>query len=102
MTKKEILIEARRLFPIGTEFYPAHASSKPYNGYCIVTVDSDFQQNFANDRITLVVKGCGYTLDSKDKPSKYGNTTYNRIIRENGRWAEIRTPVIPKQLPIFN
>lgn len=79
-TPEILLEEAKRRFPIGTKFYPAHLNQKIE--YCIVTEDSVFI--LSNNEITLQVNNSSFNYDIK-----YGSTIYNRIIYSKNCWAEI-------------
>lgn len=91
MNIEQLLLEAKNKYPIGTEFKPAHTSQG--NDYAIITDDTVF--DYANEYITARVNGRAYMFGSPNKPSKYGNTPFNRIVYHNGKWAEVVS--FPKQ-----
>lgn len=83
---EEILLEAKRRFPIGTKYYPAHIS-KDYP----IEPDANFivgqDQSFILDHHSLSVdlqnpdKGY-YSRDRNGQP-------YNQVLFHNGEWARI-------------
>ncbi|HQP00506.1 MAG TPA: hypothetical protein PL042_07900, partial [Caldisericia bacterium] len=79
----DLISEAKKRYPIGTKFRPAHIPGSDITEYCIVTEDSIFHKN--GDEIVLTVNG--YWWD-RENP-KYGNTNYNRYVYYQGKWAEI-------------
>lgn len=84
-----LITEAKRRYPIGTRFYPAHIGPESESDYCVVT-----NQRFRvvhNDVEILTDEGSVWTGDSKDK--KYGNTSYNRVVRHDGKWATVAPPL---------
>ena len=82
ITSIDLLEEAKQRYPIGTKFYPAHLSQRKQ--HCIVT-----STNFKiSDTCVYQVTDSGSLYDNS-RNSKYGNTTYNRCVYENGKWAEI-------------
>lgn len=84
-SEDDLISEAKRRYPIGTKFRPAHTPDKDVLGYyCIVTEDSVFEKY--GDQIVLTVNGEYWIY--RENP-KYGNTDYNRIIYYQGKWAEI-------------
>ena len=68
-TEKDILSEAKRKYPIGTKFYPAHMGTRDADDYCIVTDDSEFVLEDGD----IVAKINGSRWDSTSS-GKYGNT----------------------------
>lgn len=81
----DLLEEAKRRYPVGTKFYPAHLSGEiEEDVYCIITDDTEFK--FIGDSIYATVNGNTYF--SADQ-TKYGNTSYNRCLYNNKKWAEI-------------
>lgn len=72
---------AKKMYPIGTKFYPAHVISNTKE-YCIVTNDM-----FSDSRDGIM----SLTDEERfyDSSSKYGNTAYNRLVYHEGKWAEI-------------
>jgi hypothetical protein len=79
----DLISEAKKKYPIGTKFRPAHIPGSDITEYCIVTEDSIFHKN--GDGIVLTINGCWW---DRENP-KYGNTNYNRVIYHEGKWAEI-------------
>ena len=79
----DLISEAKKRYPIGTKFRPAHIPGSDITEYCIVTEDSIFHKN--GDGIVLTINGCWW---DRENP-KYGNTNYNRVIYHEGKWAEI-------------
>ena len=84
-TKEQKLIkEAYKRYPIGTKFIPAHILND-LNSFCIISDDSFFI--FEGSAITSVINSFSF-FDNTNNP-KYGNTTYNRVVFDDGKWAEI-------------
>ena len=84
-TKEQKLIkEAYKRYPIGTKFIPAHISND-LNSFCIISDDSFFI--FEGNAITSVINSFNF-FDNTNNP-KYGNTTYNRVVFDDGKWATI-------------
>ena len=79
-TKESLLEEAKRRYPIGTKFYPAHMNNR--SEYCIVT-----NNNFRREINAITALTNESTLWSKE--FKYGNTTLSRVVWHKGKWAEI-------------
>lgn len=79
---EDLLAEAKKRFPIGTKFYPAHLSQR--KEYCIIT-NTDFKVN-GTEILALTDDGRTWTSSSS---TKYGNTDYNRCVYDNGKWATI-------------
>jgi len=77
-----LITEAKRRYPIGTKFYPAHLNQK--SEYCIVT-NTKFE--LSNDAIHVLTDE-GSVFDS-NRQSKYGKTNYNRMVYCDGKWADI-------------
>ena len=89
MNNQQLLEEAKRRYPIGTKFYPAHSrDAKEYNKYCIV-VNEDFIINYDGDIVALTNLGGEYIISDCEGFSDCGNTTYSRIVYNEGNWAEI-------------
>lgn len=96
-----LITEAKKRYPVGTKFCPAHVDIDPEDyciitkdcciiteGYCIITEDSEF----------TIICGDVYssiTIDKKNWDdsgnSKYGTTTINRVVyySQENKWAEI-------------
>jgi hypothetical protein len=86
-SKSELIEEAKRRYPIGTKFYPAHLVSQ--NEYCIVT-NNNFQVDYGSSvRVwALTAKtGRNYACDSDIEYSHGGS--YNRTVYYDGKWADI-------------
>ncbi len=81
--KNNLLEQAKKLYPIGTIFYPAHVHNEKH--YCIITNDTVFEQ-FNNEIIAKIPQG---DWDNTNN-SKYGNTHFNRVIYHNKKWAKIK------------
>lgn len=80
----DLISEAKRRYPLGTKFRPAHIPGSDITEYCIVTEDSIFHKN--GDEIVLTINGRWWI--KKGNP-KYGNTNYDRYVYYQGKWAEI-------------
>jgi len=80
--KEALLTEAKKRYPVGTKFTPAHV--KNLSDFCIVISDkfkideNTIHAYLPNDR----------SWDSTGN-SKFGNTTLNRMVYYCGKWAEI-------------
>lgn len=76
-----LLEQAKERYLIGTKFHPAHIDEQ--STYCFIT------NNLFN-----ILDGQVYSLTDENKvsskESKYGNTTYNRLVYYNGKWANIK------------
>jgi hypothetical protein len=81
----ELLEEAKRRYPIGTKFYPAHAGDDGKE-FCIVTNNNFMSENDCSYVYALTDNGGVY---DKSRDGKCGNTDFNRIVCERGKWAEI-------------
>lgn len=85
----DLLEEAKRRYPIGTKFHPAHLDNT--SEYCIVTNINFYKRG--NVIVAKTNEGDDYNLGSI-----YGNTSYNRIVYSNGKWAKIiNTPSKPSK-----
>lgn len=80
----DLISEAKRRYPLGTKFRPAHIPDNDITKYCIVTEDSVFEKY--GDQIVLTINGHWWI--EKGNP-KYGNTYYIRYVCYEGKWAEI-------------
>lgn len=82
LSQEQILEEAKRRYSLNCKFKPAHIDNT--KNYCIITEDTVIVYDKINDRIIATVNGFHWRNDKK-----YGDTTYNRILYEKGKWAEI-------------
>lgn len=82
--KWEIIQEAKKRYPIGTKFIPAHV--EPGDDYCIVLTDEFFFENGV-DYLYAKFNGTA-TWDVSGNP-EYGNTSFNRVVYKKGKWAEV-------------
>lgn len=89
----DLLAEAKRRYPIGTKFIPAHISRD--DTFCIIT-NENFEKN-GDNIISFTDDFLKYTHGSN---SRYGNCSYNRLVYDNGNWATIIPPDIPIPLII--
>jgi hypothetical protein len=80
--EEDLISQAKQRYPIGTKFYPAHLSQR--KEHCIVT-----STNFKISGTCMYQVTNSGSLFASSINSKYGNTTYNRCVYENGKWAEI-------------
>ena len=80
----DLISEAKKRYPLGTKFRPAHVPGSVITEYCIVTEDSIFEKD--GGRIVLTVNGRRWVQRGN---LKYGNTDYNRHVYYEGKWAEI-------------
>lgn len=83
-----MVIEAKKRYPVGTRFYPAH---QEYNvgdsEYCIMTDDTKIEVD-RNGTIYAAINGSWW--DATGNP-KYGNTTWNRVLwdADDDTWATV-------------
>jgi len=82
-SKESLLEEARRRYPKGTKYYPAHLSG---DGNSICTVGDP-------DNFILLA---GDILESLGNKEKNGHS-YTERIYYNGKWAKIVTPVVEEE-----
>jgi len=87
--EQKLIEEAKRRYPIGTKFYPAHIDSERQDEYCIVTTN---EYLYEHDCIYAVAKNKsesdsgGYSTHATE-----GNTVYNRVVYDTQKgWAKIR------------
>jgi len=78
---EQLLIEAKRRYPVGSKVCPAHLGKGPY--YMIITEDCIFK---ATD-YDVVSYLPNFNISSND--SKYGNSSNARFIYSDGKWAEL-------------
>jgi hypothetical protein len=84
MEKTESLLEeAKRRYPVGTKFYPAHLQQR--EEFCIITKGCYFEEIDGNI-VSKLPDGESFNVKNI---SDYGLTCYNRNVYWNGRWAEI-------------
>jgi hypothetical protein len=76
-----LITEAKRRYPVGTHFMPAHTN----DGICIITEDCKFDKIDGNNIYSRIITT--NQVSSSDK--KYGNTGYNRVVYYNGKWAQV-------------
>ena len=79
----ELLAYARKHYPIGTKFYPAHVNMSNKD-YCIVT-NNDYR--YDNGDVEIITDDGKYF--DHNPPSKYGTTALNRVLCHKGKWATI-------------
>lgn len=84
---EELLKEAKRRYPVGTKFYPAHVNNPQSGKYCIITEDSILE--ISRNEIISNVNDRWFAGSTEGGISKYGNTLLNRIVYSEGNWAEI-------------
>jgi len=89
-----LLREAEKRYPVGTKFIPAHMSNTNYSS---VVTNNNFEickrQNY-NLAICAMTDDGSYYASSNN--SKYGNTSYDRLVYADGKWAEILTSSFPQ------
>lgn len=80
-----LIVEARRRYPIGTKFYPAHLTL-PADRYCTITTDKFHNSNGSLCAIPIL----GDMHCATDRTEGDGNS-FSRVIYEKStnRWAEI-------------
>lgn len=81
-----LLEEAKRRYPVGTKFWPAHLHSPRglAKEFCIVSEKQEFKKD--EDYIWLQVNHCRY---NKTSNPEFGNCCYDFILNYKGKWAEI-------------
>jgi len=77
----QLILETKKLFPIGTKFIPAHTPTS--KEHCIVTTNN-FKMG-GNRIIALAINNEQY-VSPEDYPD-HGNTSYNRNVYQDGKWA---------------
>ena len=83
-----MIIEAKKRYPVGTRFYPAHQDYDVGDSeYCIMTDDTKIEVG-SDGTIYASINGSWW--DHSSDP-KYGNTSWNRVLRDSddGKWATI-------------
>jgi hypothetical protein len=88
--ENHLITEAKKRYPVGTHFHPAHMPID--TEFCIVT-----NTNFTIDggEVYAMTNYSGVWGNSQDE--KYGNTNYNRCVYYDGKWAEIK----PNENPLI-
>lgn len=86
MTPEQLIEEAKRRYPVGTKFSPAHVARHDVS-YCIITKDSTF--DYQSGYITAKAGLDSHKNGTPQKPTEYGTTWYNRIVYYNEKWADI-------------
>jgi hypothetical protein len=85
MTKQELLEEAKRRYPVGTRFIPAHLGD--IDDYCIITDDTVLELMY--DNVVAKVNGQPW-LPKEEHYPKYGSEhNYNRNVYCDGKWAKV-------------
>ena len=100
----KLMEQARKMYPVGTKFIPAHISREE-GVWCVITSDSELKWNGGGLNITSMVNGKAWLNANRARSDEYGNTEYNRCVYHNGKWAkrlDSLPATEPKQLPIFN
>ena len=82
-----LLAEAKRRFPVGTKFVPAHFLEKNDDYYCIIVEDGEFVER-ENESIFQAINGIIWD-DGEEDTSRYGNTWWDRMLYHQGKWARI-------------
>ena len=83
-TPEELLEEAKRRYPVGTVFVPAHVKG----GRCTITNDMFVIQKVCKNFYIVALTDEKHYFDDSNNP-KYGNNNYDRNVYHNGKWAEI-------------
>lgn len=83
-----IIEEAKKRYPIGTRFFPAHISV--VDGYCVV-VDHNFEGVEGDYISSLLPNGDLFSRreEGGEYDPKYGDNCYNRYLFWGGKWAKI-------------
>jgi len=82
-----LLEEAKKRFPVGTKFVPAHIDTNKSDRYCIIVEDGEFVEDEEEQSIAQELKD-GRNWDSNRDP-KYGTTNWGRLVYNQGNWARI-------------
>jgi hypothetical protein len=90
-TTDNLLEQAKRMYPVGTKFYPAHVNVDS-KSYCIVTNDRFY--DYEDGISALTDEGTSFSFSDS---LKYGTTTMNRNVYYKGKWAEILIEEIVKE-----
>lgn len=77
-----LIEEAKKRYPIGTKFRPAHIGNTSGN-YCLVSTE-----NFKIENNVIYAKLKNNKV-SESFPFEYGDNYLNRVIYYHGKWAEI-------------
>lgn len=80
-----LLEQAKKRFPVGTKFVPAHIDTDESDRYCIIVEYGEFVEDEDNE-ITQTLNGSYW--DENYNP-EYGNTKWNRVVYFRGNWARI-------------
>lgn len=80
-----LLEEAKKRFPIGTKFVPAHLLEKNDDYYCIIVEEGVFEQRESGN-IFQTING---RVWGESNDPKCGNTWWNRAVYYQGNWARI-------------
>ena len=83
--KDSLLTEAKKRYPVGTVFIPAHICTE--NVRCIITEDTYFDIEPNENTVIARIKG-GYGADYS-KHKIYGGSDYMRNVYYDGKWAKI-------------
>lgn len=89
------ITEAKRRYPVGTKFRPAHMLDEEWyeDHYCIVTEDTVFELREDSKAVTACIPSRYPTWveeDTPETPSKYGNTNlFRHVYFETCGWAPI-------------
>lgn len=82
-----LLEEAKKRFPVGTKFVPAHFLEKNDNYYCIIVEDGEFVER-EHGSIFQAINGIIWD-DGEEDISRYGNIWWDRMLYHQGKWARI-------------
>jgi hypothetical protein len=84
-SKSELIEEAKRRYPIGTKFYPAHLNQKEY---CIIT-NNNFQVYYGNNINVCALTESGKQFASSSDIEYTNGNSYNRNVYYDDKWADI-------------
>ena len=81
MNQELLLKQAKKMYPVGTEYRPAHLIPSINNVSCIVM---EYQTLSYHDNIIYLLNP-NDTVWDKDR----NGHTYSQVLYDNGKWAEI-------------
>ena len=91
----EKIEKAKREYPIGTQFYPAHTTQRDDN-YCIITT-TNFRYDDSGNLIAITLDNKTWSSFTAADFKLHGTINYERIVwhKANNKWATIKKRVNP-------
>jgi hypothetical protein len=84
--KEELIEEAKRRYPIGTKFYPAHLKSETY---CVVTTNNFEIIDYSNNISVAALTESGEEFASSYDIEYSHGGIFSRLVYYEGKWANI-------------